>query len=129
VIASYAVKRQDLSAFDLGYAQQAMLFDVISKQQGKPPLVINSARFLQDPESHLRTVCEQMNIPFEQNMLQWPSGTRDSDGLWGAHWYDSVTKSTCFGPANNKPLNLSSDQQKIVDLCEPYYQSMSQHAL
>ena len=106
VVASYAVKRQDLTAFDLGYTQQAMLFDLISEQQGLPPIVIDSARFLLDPEAQLRSVCEKLNIAFENKMLDWPAGKRDSDGLWASHWYDAVIQSTGFGPVNNKPCLL-----------------------
>jgi len=129
VVASYAIKRHDLTAFDLGYAQQAMLFDVIKNQQGRAPMVINSARFLEDPESQLRAVCEHLELDFEDAMLHWPVGTRSSDGVWGAHWYDAVITSTGFGPPNSKPLNLSTDQQKVVDSCLPFYEAMSQHTL
>ena len=31
-------------------------------------------------------------------MLAWPPGPRGTDGLWAAHWYDQVWKSTGFGP-------------------------------
>ena len=129
VVASYAVKRRGLTAFDLGYAQQAMLFDLISEQQGRAPLVIDSARFLEDPESQLRAVCEHLEIDFEDAMLHWPAGQRDSDGLWACHWYDAVIQSTGFGPVNNKPLTLSPEQQQIVDSCQAHYQIMSAHTL
>ena len=129
VVASYAVKRQDLTAFDLGYTQQAMLFDLISEQQGLPPIVIDSARFLLDPEAQLRSVCEKLNIAFENSMLDWPAGKRDSDGLWASHWYDAVIQSTGFGPVNDKQLSLSPEQQQIVDSCQTHYQIMSEHTL
>ena len=129
VVASYAVKRQDLTAFDLGYAQQAMLFDLISEQQGMPPPVIDSARFLIDPEAQLRSVCEKLDIAFEKSMLDWPAGKRDSDGLWARHWYDAVIQSTGFGPVNNKPLTLSAEQENIVDSCQAHYNIMSAHTL
>ena len=129
VVASYAVKRQELTAFDLGYAQQAMLFDVIRQQKGTPPPVIDSGRFLIDPEAQLRALCDQLNIAFDDGMLQWPAGKRDSDGLWESHWYDAVIRSTGFGPVNKMPLTLSSGQQQIVDSCEPHYQKMSEYTL
>ena len=129
VVASYAIKRQNMTEFDLGYAQQANLFDIICKQQETAPAVIDSARFLDDPNSQLRALCEHLQIDFEDTMLHWPSGKRNSDGIWGAHWYDAVTTSTGFGPANSKPLNLSDDQQRVADLCQPYYETMNRHTL
>ena len=129
VVASYAVKRQELTAFDLGYAQQANLFNIISEQQGTAPAVIDSARFLEDPEAQLQSLCERLELDFEDTMLQWPAGRRASDGIWGAHWYDAVIDSTGFGPANTKPLNLSTEQKTIVESCDPYYKTMSKHKL
>ena len=106
-----------------------MLFELISEQQGLPPIVIDSARFLLDPEAQLRSVCEKLNIAFENSMLDWPAGKRDSDGLWASHWYDAVIQSTGFGPVNDKQLSLSPEQQQIVDSCQTHYQIMSEHTL
>lgn len=129
VVASYEIKRQDLTAFDLGYVQQATLFDVVTNQQGAPLVVIDSACFLENPESQLQSVCEHLDLDFEDAMLNWPAGRRTSDGVWGAHWYDSVITSTGFGPINSKPLNLSGEQQQLVEMCQPYYEAMSQNTL
>ena len=130
VVASYAIKRQDLTAFDLGYAQQAAPFDVVTNRQGAPPVAINSARFLENPESQLQSVCEYLELDFEDTMLNWPAGRRTSDGVGGAHWYDSVFTSTEFGPVNSKPLYLSGEQQQVVELCQPYVRGYeSKHAI
>ena len=68
VAASYAVKRNNATASDLGYSQQAQLFRAISQMQGKTPPVIDSKRFLQNPEPQLKTLCDILGIPFEINM-------------------------------------------------------------
>jgi hypothetical protein len=129
VVASYAIKREGLTASDLGYAQQAALFDLVSKRADKRPAVIDSRRFLADPETQLRTVCAHLGIEFEHRMLAWPAGARDSDGVWGRHWYDAVNRSTGFTPARSVVPELDYQQQQVADTCQPFYEALRKFAL
>jgi len=129
VVASYSLKRQGLTPSDLGYAQQAALFDHIKSQRGQTPMVIDSERFLIDPASHLIKVCEGLNIDYDENMLSWPAGSRKSDGLWSAHWYEAVNQSTGFSPPKHKDVSLDTEQQRVADICTPYYRSMLGYAI
>ncbi len=128
MIASYAVKHHTVTARDLGLAELARIYQAVV-DSGYKPLVIDSARFLTEPETHLRAMCAAINIEFEQSMLSWPAGPRDSDGLWHAHWYDSVKKSTGFGPPRTKVQSLNDKQKAVVEECMPYYNTLSEHAL
>lgn len=129
VVASYSIKRAGLTAMDLGYLQQAKLFTHISERQDQQPLVIDSKRFLMDPESQLHSICSTLGIAFEPNMLAWPQGARPSDGVWGAHWYDAVIQSTGFAPPRPKAIQLTEQEQLIADTCRPYYELLAKHAL
>ena len=129
VVASYAIKRPGLTPSDLGYSQQAALFDLIKSQRGKAPMVIDSQRFLEDPAAQLLKLCEGLNIAFDEKMLNWPAGSRSSDGVWGAHWYDAVNRSTGFGPPRRTEVSLDAQQQRVADICTPYYQAMIEHAI
>jgi hypothetical protein len=62
-------------------------------------------------------------------MLKWPTGRRNSDGVWAAHWYQNVIKSSAFQPYQTNDISLTIQQQRIVDECLPYYQSMMSHAI
>ena len=129
VVASYANKRHSMTTSDLGYSQQAALFDIVTRQRDQIPLVIDSRRFLEDPVSQLTNVCKALGIDFDINMLQWRAGARTSDGVWAPHWYDAVNRSTGFGPPNYAVPALSDSQQYIADLCRPYYMNMMQYAI
>ena len=129
VVASYSIKREALTADDLGYSQQSELFELIRSKCSQPPIVIDSQRFLKDPETQLREVCRRLQIAFYPEMLQWPQGTRKSDGVWGAHWYDAVNRSTGFMSAATRPVNLDKYQQEIADTCRPCYEAMLAYAL
>ncbi len=129
VVASYGAVRPDLTLDDLGFIQQAKLFDYVIKTTSTMPMVIDSKDFLLDPDAMLRAMCSQLDIPFRTEMIAWPEGKRDSDGVWGKYWYDSVWKSTGFAEYEEKPLNLNPEMQQIADQAEPYYQVLYQHRL
>lgn len=129
VVASYAQKREELCVSDLGYRQQAELFDVIKTRSGKQPLVIDSERFLADPESQLKNICAALQIPCEHAMLSWPAGRRDTDGIWESHWYDAVKRSTGFAPVSEKNICLDARQLSIAQACRPYYDALLKFAL
>lgn len=140
VVASYAKKRADVSAPDLGFEEQlnvyrkvcAVAADNQTSDNGnstKQPLVIDSDAFLRNPEIHLRAICEQLELEFVDAMLSWPAGKRASDGIWGQHWYDAVEQSTCFGKPKTLDTRLSKDQQRVADECRSAYQAMAENAL
>jgi hypothetical protein len=129
VVASYTRKRQVLTASDLGYSQQAALFEHISSVQGYRPIVLDSRRFLDNPSLQLDKVCKTLGIEFDSRMLRWRKGPRESDGIWEAHWYDAVKQSTGFSPPDTKPITLNASQQRIAEQCQPFYQSMREFAV
>lgn len=129
VIASYAAVRNDATLQDIGFAQQAELFDYVSDLGKARPLVIDSKDFLLDPEAMLCAICAHLGLEFEQSMLHWPPGPRESDGVWARHWYDSVLNSSGFAPYREKSLSLGARERAIAEQAEPYYQHLYQHRL
>ena len=104
LLASYARVRTEPTLADLGLAQQAEIFEAF----GGP--VVDSRDLLADPEGILRALCQALDVPFDDRMLAWPPGPRDTDGVWAPHWYESVRSSTGFTayrpPTNPLPAHL-----------------------
>jgi hypothetical protein len=77
----------------------------------------------------LRALCAALDVPFDAAMLSWPPGPRDSDGVWGPHWYAGVWASTGFGryrpPAGPLPARLAM----LAEQCRPYYERLHAHRL
>ena len=121
VIASYTAVRERATLEDIGFVQQAELFEQVREQSGELPPVIDSREFLLDPESMLRALCARLDVAFDPGMLSWPAGPRDSDGVWGKYWYDSVWKSTGFAPYRENRPQLDAKQEKIAQQAFPYY--------
>ena len=129
VIASYAAVRDEVTLDDIGFVQQAELYDFVADLTQDEPLVIDSRDFLLDPEAMLNAICARLGLKFEPGMLQWPPGPRESDGIWGKYWYDSVWNSSGFAPYREKSLSLSARETGIADKARPYYQHLYRHRL
>jgi len=128
MVASYAKKRTDINARDFGYAEQLRLFEFLNNN-GQQPIVIDTDRLLQQPKEQLQKWCSAINIDFDANMLSWPAGKRDTDGIWGAHWYDAVENSTGFKPYQPVETKLSKPLQAIANECRSAYETMLSVAL
>ncbi len=123
VIASYGVKRSDITDNDIGFRQQAELFDQIGG------IVIDSAEIRQDPENMLKKLCAAIDLPFDPAMLSWSAGPRADDGIWAAHWYNAVHKSTGFAGAEGDLPILTGRDVNLLENALPYYEKMAAHKI
>lgn len=129
VLLSYREKRPEVTAEDLGFPQQAEIFEYVTRKTHRRPLVIDSSDFLKNPEQMLRLCCTYLDVEFDPNMLSWPSGSRESDGVWAKHWYDKVWDSTGFVPYKLREGTVPEAYQKVLDECQPYYDLLSRYRL
>ena len=129
VIASYAAVRSDATLADIGFIQQAELFDQVRAMTGEVPMVIDSREFLLDPATMLQSICARLDIEFMPAMLSWPRGPRDSDGVWAKYWYDSVCNSTGFSAYRRQKYTLSEKDKQIALQARPYYEKLYRHRL
>jgi hypothetical protein len=121
VVRSYSSKRDTVSPDDIGMRRQLELYQEISSITGQDIPVIDATRFLVDPETALRRLCQRLAIPFSKRMLHWPRGRRASDGVWAPHWYEAVEQSTGFRAAASPAVTLSPRQQAVADEAREYY--------
>jgi len=118
VIASYAAKRDQMTLEDLGYLQQAALYDGIGG------FVIDSSEIRADPEKMLKKLCHAIGLGFDPAMLSWPAGPRDADGIWAAHWYNAVHQSTGFASAEGPLPKVGDEHQHILCKAMPLYEEL-----
>jgi hypothetical protein len=124
LLASYARVRSAPVLADLGLPQQAEIFRAF----GGP--VIDSADILRDPRRALEALCGALGIGFDPAMLAWPAGPRPTDGVWAPYWYDSVWRSTGFGPyRESADANLPPELEPLAAQCQPFYEELAAHRL
>jgi Sulfotransferase domain len=129
VVASYAKKREAPTLLDIGFVQQAQLFDQTADFLGRAPLVLDAADVRGDPRGTLKRLCHALAIPFTAHMLSWPAGPKLYDGVWAPHWYGEVHKSTGFGAPEGDLPALSDDFQRLSDAAMPYFEHLLRHKL
>jgi hypothetical protein len=129
VIASYIKKNPEPELNDLGFAQQAEIFDFVRCQTGSIPPVIDADDVLRDPERMLRLLCDAIGVEFSDKMLSWPPGPRDTDGIWAKYWYAEVERSTAFQPYRERKIELPDHLRGIEQRCREYYEQLHQHRL
>lgn len=130
VIASYLNKMPSVSEEAIGIVRQAELFEEITSITGQEPLVIDSTDVLKNPGAVLGELCDRLGVErLPERMLHWPTGRRDSDGIWAPHWYQSVEASTGFAPYTNRQPTLSGKHLALAEAMTPYYQSLATRRL
>ena len=127
VLASYTVKREQVTLADIGFVQQRELFEREADRLGVAPPVVEGRDVLADPAGTLGKLCAALGIAFDEAMLAWPAGRRDSDGVWAPAWYDAVEASTGFGPPRPEagPDDLNDDLRRIADAARPHYERLA----
>lgn len=129
VIASYVRKNGDPAAEDIGFPQQASLFDWVRSHTDQTPPVLDSRDVLENPRRMLGLLCETLHLPFFEAMLSWPAGLRDTDGIWAEHWYAEVARSTTFAPYRPRREPVPPHLRGLHDVCQEHYQRLYEHRL
>ncbi|MBI1217044.1 MAG: HAD family hydrolase [Rhodobacteraceae bacterium] len=129
VVASYAKKREAPTLADIGFVQQAELFDEVAGWSGHAPLVIDSADIRANPGAALGKLCAALGLAFDPAMLNWSAGPKPYDGVWAPHWYGAAHGSTGFEAAEGPLPDLSPDYATLAARALPYYEALRAHAL
>lgn len=124
VIASYAKKREGPTLDDIGFVQQARIFEMVNA-----PIVIDSGDIRRDPIGMLQKLCDRIGIEWDENMLNWRKGGHNADGVWAAHWYGAVHQSTGFEAAEGPLPELTGAYAKIASVAMPYYETLAAHKI
>jgi hypothetical protein len=129
VITSYLRKRDEPEIEDLGFSQQTELFEFVRRSSGTIPPVIDARDVLEHPQQTLELLCRAVGVTFEDAMLSWPVGLRDTDGVWARHWYTEVAKSTGFQPYRPPTDEVPARFQKMCDQCRECHEELYQYRL
>ena len=134
VILSYIKRNPDPVLEDLGFIQQQKIFDFVigasrrdvrgCRSAASPPVVIDAKDVLQNPERILRLLCNAIGVDFNESMLSWPPGSRDTDGIWAKYWYEEVERSTSFQPYQPKSEPVPDRLREIYERCRECYECL-----
>lgn len=130
VIASYIRKNNNPTLEDLGFVQQAEIFDWVRADSGAILAVIDARDVLEDPQRILELLCDSVGVEFSDSMLSWPPGLRETDGIWAKHWYGEVVTSTTFRKPSHRPPEAVPTRLRVVyEESRKTYERLYQHRL
>lgn len=120
VIASYAAKRENPTLDDIGFAQQAAIYDRLGG------VVIDGTDIRAKPEEMLRRFCAAIGLDFDPAMLRWPAGPHAADGIWARHWYGAVHLSRGFAGAEGDIPTLEPHLQRLCERVMPHFERLAE---
>jgi hypothetical protein len=114
---------------DTGLPQQVRIFRQLQAWTKAVPPVVDSRDVLQNPRAMLERLCDAAGLAFCEEMLEWPPGFRDTDGVWAKHWYAKVEHTTSFAPYRPKADPVPEFLQSVLDKCNQLYAELYEHRI
>ncbi len=128
MLPSYAVHVNQPTLLDTAYEIQVQLLRYLLTN-GIAPVVVDAKQILLHPSNTLSKLCQRLNIPFQNEMLQWEKGPLKEDGIWAKYWYHGVHQSTGFAPYREKTTPFPDHLKPLLEQCQPLYEELLNHAL
>ncbi len=129
MIASYIKQWENPALEDLGYVQQAEIFDFVRTRAKSLPPILDAKDVLENPERMLRLLCKLVGVEFSESMLSWPPGLRETDGVWARYWYTDVARTTSFRPYRPMHGEVPERLREAYERCRECYQRLYEHRL
>lgn len=124
VLASWTNKHDTPDLADIGFTQQNALYDHCLDHD-LTPVIVDSADVRANPRGALRALCDAIGLEWDDAMLNWPEGPKPFDGVWAAHWYDAVHRSTGFAGAEGALPSLQGDLAALNEKALPLYDRLA----
>ena len=127
MLPSLTIQVPHATLVDTGLQRQWELLQELQRS-GQAAIVLDSRELLTNPPVVLRELCARLDMPYQPEMLHWPTGPRAEDGVWAKHWYHAVHQSTGFAeyrPKQDFPDKLLA----LLEECRPWYDKLFAQAI
>lgn len=128
ILMSYTKVIDQPTIDDIGLKKQMELLKYLEENEAHY-IVLESKSFLQNPAAKFKLICEDMDIPYKEAMLNWESGPRPEDGCWAKYWYNNVHQSTKFQPYQEKEVVLPLHLMPLLEESIKYYNVLLNKAI
>lgn len=114
---------------DTGFPQLREIFEFVRAKTGTTPPVLDARDVLDSPRRLVGELCEAVGVDFQESMMSWAPGPRETDGVWAKHWYGEVETSTTFRPYRPKPDRVPDELMPLYEQCLECYEALYAHRL
>ena len=128
IASSYFERTGRISVSSTALPDLVKIFDLVSEIAGSQPVVVDANRLLASPRKQLLQLCNSIDISFDDAMLSWEVGRKETDGVWADHWYQSVRESSGFRPLAAKSVPTNAEVIEAAEQARPFYDYLLEHA-
>lgn len=128
MLPSFAKEIPNPTMQDVGYEAHLELIEYL-ESIGKNPIIIDSKKLLLNPERFFRSLCIELQLPYDASMLHWEKGGRPEDGSWAKYWYHSVHRSTGFMKYVEKEPPILVELEPLLNQCLPIYEELNKRSI
>jgi hypothetical protein len=131
VIASHYAVNPAMTLAEVGFEQQFRLFDRIRAVLGVPPVVVDAADLVADPQGIVAAYCDHVGLTYRPQALTWAAGVRPE---WQRteHWHRAASASTSFRAPRTvyaDTVDSNATLARFRDHHQPIYDRMAELAL
>jgi len=128
LIASFAQVIPDPSMLDIGLQLEYEIYEYLINNN-QQITVLDSHEVLKSPQNVLNKLCQQLEIPFDDDMLSWKAGARKEDGSWAKYWYANVHKSTGFTQKKISNHMFPNHLNELLKKADYYYNKLKLNSI
>jgi len=113
-----------------GFYEVNKFYNFVKQKQGTTPVIVDAADLQMYPDETMKSYCEAVGIPFDQNMTSWEPIPLHVHYKVLVGWNQQVNQSTGFvkiKPEEQKPVplhELPSNVVKCIEDSHVYYKEM-----
>ena len=127
MLASLTLQLPNCDIQATGLPAQVALYDSLTAL-GLAPVVVQAEDIRREPRRTLTALCHHLGLPFEEQMLSWPEGSKPEDGVWAPYWYERVHRSAAFTPPSTARV-LAPRYERLLEACLPLHEALLKHRL
>lgn len=119
-------KWPDKSLKEVGYLEQAELFDKVVRHTGVIPPVVDADDLVQAPQAITQAYCERVGITFVPQALSWDENPNER-----SIWHQQLAKTTGFVSTESRYVAIEDDERLkfLYTVCLPPYERLYRHRI
>ncbi|MEC4986728.1 MAG: sulfotransferase family protein [Oscillatoria sp. PMC 1068.18] len=133
VLASWYKAETYPSEEEFGFTDLERMWQIIVKELGQKPILVDANRFRRHPETILQRYCENIGVEFEPQMLHWQEGKlqnwNERESQFHAKWHSTLDRSNKIMPPTQKTVKIRPEDREMVARATKIYQKLNEYAL